>query len=100
MSQIAVIYYDKKNDTVCSSQISDDFQFEKYLGAMSKAQATKIKKVYDLALKTGCPVVAFYNSNGGRLDEGNALLAGYGDVLNSASKLSGVVPQISVILGK
>lgn len=69
-------------------------------GAMSKAQATKIKKVYDLALKTGCPVVAFYNSNGGRLDEGNALLAGYGDVLNSASKLSGVVPQISVILGK
>lgn len=69
-------------------------------GAMSKAQAAKIKKVYDLALKTGCPVVAFYNSNGGRLEEGNALLAGYGDVLNAASKLSGVVPQISVILGK
>ncbi len=68
-------------------------------GAMSKAQAAKIKKVYDLALKTGCPVVAFYNSKGGRLDENNALLAGYGDVLNAASKLSGVVPQISVILG-
>ncbi len=68
-------------------------------GAMSKAQAAKIKKVYDLALKTGCPVVAFYNSKGGRLDEKNALLAGYGDVLNAASKLSGVVPQISVILG-
>jgi acetyl-CoA carboxylase carboxyltransferase component len=68
-------------------------------GAMSKAQATKIKKVYDLALKTGTPVVAFYNSKGGRLDENNALLAGYGEVLNSASKLSGVVPQVSVILG-
>ena len=42
MSQIAVIYYDKKNDTVCSSQISDDFQFEKYLGAMSKAQLAEL----------------------------------------------------------
>jgi acetyl-CoA carboxylase carboxyltransferase component len=68
-------------------------------GAMSKAQAAKIKKVYDLALKTGMPVVGFYNSKGGRLNEENALLAGYGDVLNSASKLSGVVPQVSVVLG-
>ncbi len=68
-------------------------------GAMSKASAAKIKKVYDLALKTGKPVVGFYNSKGGRLSEGNALLKGYGDVLNSVSKLSGVVPQISVILG-
>lgn len=68
-------------------------------GAMSKAQAAKIKKIYDLALKTGSIVVGFYNSKGGRLDEGNALLAGYGEVLNSASKLSGVVPQISVVLG-
>lgn len=68
-------------------------------GAMSKAQASKIKKVYDLALKTGTPVVGFYQSNGGRLNEGNALLAGYGEVLNCASKLSGVVPQVSVILG-
>ncbi len=68
-------------------------------GAMSKAQAAKIKKIYDLALKTGAPVVGFYDSKGGRLDEGNALLAGYGEVLNSAAKLSGVVPQISVVLG-
>ncbi len=68
-------------------------------GAMSKAQAKKLRKVYDLALMTGTPVVGFYNSKGGRIDEGNALLAGYGDVLNAASKLSGVVPQISVVLG-
>ncbi len=68
-------------------------------GAMSKAQAAKLKKIYDLALKTGAPVVGFYDSKGGRLDEGNALLAGYGEVLNAASKLSGVVPQISVVLG-
>lgn len=68
-------------------------------GAMSKAQAAKIKKVYDLALKTGCPVFGFYDSKGGRLNEGNALLAGYGEVLNASSQLSGVVPQVSVVLG-
>ncbi len=68
-------------------------------GAMSIAQAAKIKKVYDLAKMNGEPVVGFYNSKGGRLDEGNALLQGYGEVLNAASKISGVVPQISVILG-
>lgn len=68
-------------------------------GAMSKAQAAKIKKVYDLAFKTGCPVFGFYDSKGGRLNEGNALLAGYGEVLNCASQLSGVVPQVSVVLG-
>lgn len=68
-------------------------------GAMSKAQAAKIKKVYELALKTGEPVVALYDSVGGRLDEGTDLLAAYGDVLKYANNLSGVVPQIAVILG-
>lgn len=68
-------------------------------GAMSKAQADKIKKIYKLAKETGDPVVGFYNSKGGKLSEGNALLNGYGEVLNAASKISGVVPQISVILG-
>ncbi len=69
-------------------------------GAMSKAQAAKIKKVYDLALKTGEPVVAIYDSIGGRLDEGAELLASYGDVLKFSNNLSGVVPQISLVLGK
>lgn len=68
-------------------------------GAMSKAQAAKLKKIYDLALKTGAPVVGFYDSVGGRLSQGTELLAGCGKVLNSAASLSGVVPQISVILG-
>ena len=68
-------------------------------GAMSKAQATKLKKIYDLALKTGAPVVGFYDSVGGRLAQGTELLAGCGQVLNSAASLSGVVPQISVVLG-
>lgn len=69
-------------------------------GAMSRAQAAKIRKTYDLALKTGEPVIAVYDSIGGRLDEGADLLAAYGDVLKYANQLSGVVPQISVILGK
>ena len=69
-------------------------------GAMSKAQAAKIKKVYDLAVKTGAPVVALYDSVGGRLTEGSELLAAYGDVLKYSNNLSGVVPQISVVLGK
>lgn len=68
-------------------------------GAMSKAQAAKLKKLYDLALKTGVPVVGFYDSVGGRLSQGTELLAGCGEVLNSAAVLSGVVPQISVVLG-
>ena len=68
-------------------------------GAMSKAQAAKLKKLYDLALKTGAPVVGFYDSVGGRLNQGTELLAGCGDVLNAAASLSGVVPQISVVLG-
>ena len=68
-------------------------------GAMSKAQAAKLKKVYDLALKTGAPIVGFYDSIGGKINEGNALLDAYGTMLNLSGNLSGIVPQISVILG-
>ena len=68
-------------------------------GAMSKAQALKLKKLYGLALKTGAPVVGFYDSIGGRLVQGTELLAGAGEVLKYASKISGAVPQISVVLG-
>ena len=63
MSQIAVIYYDKKNDTVCSSQISDDFQFEKYLGAMSKAQLA------DLCLTNKLKPVNFSIDRNGKVVE-------------------------------
>ena len=68
-------------------------------GAMSKAQAAKIRKVYDLALKTGEPVVSIFDSIGGRIDQGSDLLGAYGDVLRYSSNLSGVVPQISLVLG-
>lgn len=68
-------------------------------GAMSKAQAAKIAKIYALALKTGSPVIGVYDSIGGRLNEGSDLLAAYGEILLSANNLSGVVPQISLVLG-
>lgn len=68
-------------------------------GVMSKAQAAKIRKVYDLAAKTGAPVVGLYDSVGARLKEGSDMLASYGDLLLASNNLSGVVPQISVVLG-
>ncbi len=68
-------------------------------GAMSKAQANKIRKIYELALKTGTPVVGIYDSIGGRLAEGGDMLAAYGEILRTSNNLSGVVPQISVVLG-
>lgn len=68
-------------------------------GAMSTVQAKKIMKLYKSALKTGAPIVGFYDSIGGKLSQQNDLLNAYGEILKSSSKLSGVVPQISVILG-
>lgn len=68
-------------------------------GAMSKAQAKKITKLYNAALKVGAPVVGFYHSVGGRLEQKYDLLSSYGDILRKSAKLSGVVPQISVVLG-
>lgn len=68
-------------------------------GAMSKAQAKKITKLYNAALKVGAPVVGFYDSVGGRLEQKYELLSAYGEILRKSAKLSGVVPQISVVLG-
>ena len=68
-------------------------------GAVGRIHAAKIKKVYDLAMKTGAPVVGIYDSNGAKLTEGNDALAAYGDMMACSSNLSGVVPQISLVLG-
>jgi acetyl-CoA carboxylase carboxyltransferase component len=68
-------------------------------GAMSKAQAQKIAKTYRMALQTGCPVVGIYDSVGARLDERADMLAACGEILREADNLSGVVPQISLVLG-
>ncbi|MGW8114728.1 carboxyl transferase domain-containing protein [Caproicibacterium sp. NSD3] len=68
-------------------------------GAMSKAQAEKVRKIYALAVKTGAPIVGVFDSIGGKLVEKGDLLSAYGEILRDANNLSGVVPQISLILG-
>jgi len=68
-------------------------------GGMGKMQAAKISKLLDLALKTGVPVVGMYDSLGARVSEGVAALEAYGEVLLRINNLSGVVPQIAVVLG-
>lgn len=68
-------------------------------GAVSVAHAKKIKKVYSLAAKTGCPVVCIYDSNGAKLSEGGDMLNAYSQMLLWSNNLSGVVPQIAVVLG-
>ena len=68
-------------------------------GAMSKAQASKIRKTFQLALKAGVPVVGIYDSVGGRLDEGADMLSSFGEILLAANSLSGVVPIVSLVLG-
>lgn len=68
-------------------------------GALTEAQAKKIVKVYDLAAKTGVPVVGIYDSFGADLSNGCKALNSYGELLMWTSNLSGVVPQISVVAG-
>lgn len=72
-------------------------EFDK--GVMNKAAAMKISRIYQMAAKTGTPVVGFYASNGGAIDEGMDVLGVYGDIVKSAAKVSGVVLQIAVING-
>ncbi len=69
-------------------------------GAMGRAQAAKIKKVYELALMNGCPVVGIFDSKGAFAGEGIDALNAYGELIAAAGKISGVVPQISVVAGK
>lgn len=68
-------------------------------GAMGAAQAQKLERMYALAEKNGCPVIGIYDSLGGHVDEGVATLTAYGKLIGYATRLSGVVPQISVIAG-
>lgn len=68
-------------------------------GAISVAQCAKIKKIYELAEKTGSAVVGIYDSNGMKLKEGFEALNAYGEILKASTSVSGVVLQISVIAG-
>jgi propionyl-CoA carboxylase beta chain len=68
-------------------------------GSVSAAYAEKVCKVMDLAVEAGAPIVGLYDSGGARIQEGVAALAGYGDVFLRSALASGVVPQISVVMG-
>lgn len=68
-------------------------------GAVSVAHCAKIKKLYDLALKTGCPVIGIYDSNGVKISEGFEVLNAYGELVKASTSLSGVCPQISIVAG-
>ncbi|MCS7207187.1 MAG: acyl-CoA carboxylase subunit beta [Dehalococcoidia bacterium] len=68
-------------------------------GSLSEAVAEKICKIMDLAMKVGAPVVGMCDSGGARIQEGVLSLAGYGEIFKRNVLASGVIPQISVILG-
>lgn len=68
-------------------------------GAFNKFAAKKICDLMDCAVKTGAPIIKIFDSIGGKVNEGIELLAYYGNILKKSSKLSGVVPQISIISG-
>src|SRR5881409_3056924 len=73
--------------------------FTVFGGSLSEAHAEKICKVMDLALQNGAPIVGLNDSGGARIQEGVVSLGGYADIFLRNTLASGVVPQISAILG-
>ncbi len=68
-------------------------------GSLSETHAQKICKIMDMAVRNGAPVIGLNDSGGARIQEGVASLGGYADVFKRNADASGVVPQISVIMG-
>ena len=68
-------------------------------GTMSRVQSDKISKIMDLALKNGAPIIGLNDSGGARIQEGIEALDGYADIFSRNTLASGVVPQISAIMG-
>ncbi|MGH9579717.1 MAG: carboxyl transferase domain-containing protein, partial [Terriglobales bacterium] len=73
--------------------------FTVFGGSLSEANAGKICKIMDLAMRVGAPVVGLNDSGGARIQEGIMSLAGYADIFLRNTLASGVVPQISAIMG-
>src|SRR6202789_4134790 len=73
--------------------------FTVFGGSLSGAFAEKVCKVMDLAMKVGCPVIGLNDGSGARIQEGVVSLAGYADIFLRNVLASGVIPQISVIMG-
>lgn len=68
-------------------------------GSMSRTQANKIMKIMDMAIKAGAPIIGLNDSGGARIQEGVEALGGYADIFLRNTMASGVVPQISAIMG-
>lgn len=68
-------------------------------GSLGRANASKIVKLQKMALKTGAPIIALNDSGGARIQEGVNALSGYSDIFYQNVKASGVIPQISAIMG-
>ena len=68
-------------------------------GSLSETHAQKICRVMDLAVKNGAPIIGLNDSGGARIQEGVVSLAGYADIFYRNTRASGVIPQISVIMG-
>ncbi|CAM4047602.1 acyl-CoA carboxylase subunit beta [Nocardia ninae] len=73
--------------------------FRIFGGALGEAHAAKIHKVMDLAIQAGAPLVSLNDGAGARIQEGVTALAGYGGIFRRNTQASGVIPQISVMLG-
>jgi propionyl-CoA carboxylase beta chain len=73
--------------------------FTVFGGSLSETNAKKIVKIMDLALKTGAPIIGLNDSGGARIQEGVLSLGGYADIFLRNTLASGVVPQISAIMG-
>src|SRR5690606_20712507 len=73
--------------------------FTVFGGALSETHAEKICKVMDLALKVGAPMIGLNDSGGARIQEGVRSLGGYADIFFRNVQPSGVIPQISAIMG-
>ncbi|MBC7165307.1 MAG: acyl-CoA carboxylase subunit beta [Roseovarius sp.] len=73
--------------------------FTVFGGALSEAHAEKICKIMDMAMQNGAPVIGINDSGGARIQEGVASLAGYAEVFQRNIEASGVIPQISLIMG-
>ncbi|MER6567958.1 acyl-CoA carboxylase subunit beta [Streptomyces sp. NPDC001093] len=73
--------------------------FRIFGGALGEAHATKIHKIMDMAIAAGAPLVSLNDGAGARIQEGVSALAGYGGIFARNTKASGVIPQISVMLG-
>ena len=73
--------------------------FTVFGGSLSSAHASKIVKVMERALRVRCPVIGLSDSGGARIQEGVDSLGGYADVFQANVDASGVVPQLSLIMG-